>query len=153
MPSPKLVDRIAALAMLSVSAAIPLAALGFSGPIGASGEAAAKLMLQDGAERRFYTTGPLGTRTYRVDVSSAGKTLETVQVLGEDSFGKIRQGMPATEVFARLGPPYRKLRFERTRTTAWDYHFRDAWGYDADFSVMVDDAGIVAGTFTARIGE
>jgi len=127
MPSPKLVDRIAALAMLSVSAAIPLAALGFS--------------------------GPLGTRTYRVDVSSAGRTLETVQVLGEDSFGKIRQGMPATEVFARLGPPYRKLRFERTRTTAWDYHFRDAWGYDADFSVMVDDAGIVAGTFTARIGE
>jgi hypothetical protein len=33
------------------------------------------------------------------------------------------------------------MRFNNTRTTAWDYHYRDTWGYDADFSVIIDDGG------------
>ena len=114
------------------------------------GEPAAKLTLQDGTERRFYTTGPAGTRTYRVDVSSAGKVLGTAQVLNEDSFQKIRAGMLATDVFASIGPPHSKMRFKATKTTAWDYHFRDLWNYDADFSVIVDDAGVVVGKFTSH---
>jgi|KBSSwiStaDraftv2_1062776.scaffolds.fasta_scaffold738409_1 outer membrane protein assembly factor BamE (lipoprotein component of BamABCDE complex) len=70
--------------------------------------------------------------------------------LNDDAFNAIRRGMPASEVLAHLGAPYRKMRFNNTRTTAWDYHYRDTWGYDADFSVIIDDGGFVASTVSVR---
>jgi hypothetical protein len=151
MFSLKLMDRIAVSAMLLTAGAIPLAASAYA--FGMGGEPAAKLTLGDGAERRFYTSGPLGTTTYRVDVSPAGQVLASTQVLKEDTFNGIRDGMAASDVFAQFGPPYRKTRFERTRTTAWDYHYRDAWGYTAEYSVIVDDADRVVGRFSAREGD
>ena len=72
--------------------------------------------------------------------------------LDDDAFAQIQRGMPASEVLARLGEPDRKMRFANTRTTAWDYHYRDTWGYDADFSVIVNDADLVASTVSVRNG-
>ena len=45
------------------------------------------------------------------------------------------------------------MRFERTKTTSWDYHFADAWNYDSEFSVIVDDRGVVVSKFIARNGQ
>jgi outer membrane protein assembly factor BamE (lipoprotein component of BamABCDE complex) len=73
--------------------------------------------------------------------------------LNDDTFKAIQVGMTAAEVVARIGPPDSRERFERTKTTAWDYRFRDAWGYDADFAVIVDDAGVVSGKVTVRNGN
>jgi len=70
--------------------------------------------------------------------------------LNERSVSAIQAGMSAAEVLERLGRPDTKMRFEATKTTAWDYHYRDAWGYDADFSVIMDDSDVVAGKVSVR---
>ena len=73
--------------------------------------------------------------------------------LHADAMNAIRAGDATERVTRVLGSPYRKIRFPMTRTTAWDYHIRDAWGYDADFSVIIDDGGKVVGTITVRNGD
>ena len=72
------------------------------------------------------------------------------QRLNFDAFQSISSGMQASEVLATIGAPSAKIRFEATKTTAWDYHVRDPWNYDNDFSVIVDDAGVVVGKTRIR---
>ena len=95
----------------------------------------------------------MGTTTYRVDLDSAGRVVARTQVLTDDVFIHVNAGMNAADVFQLIGPPSAKMRFGALHETAWDYHYRDGWGYLADFSVMVDDKGVVAGKFTARDGD
>ena len=83
--------------------------------------------------------------------SAAGARSVQSRLLDDRTVSAIRAGMSAAEVLERLGPPYTKMRFEATKTTAWDYHYRDAWGYDADFSVIMDDSDVVAGKVSVRI--
>src|SRR5258706_2090231 len=72
------------------------------------------------------------------------------RLLTDDSVRPIHPGMNASEVLEILGAPLRKVRFERTATTAWDYRLRDSWGYRAEFSVIVDDNGTVVGKVSIR---
>ena len=146
----KHLERIAMLSMLSVSLGFPAAALAYSMQ---SSQAAARVALPGGGESRFYTTGPAGTETFRVDVSPAGQILGTEHVLTDANTRSISAGMSAAEVLARIGPPSSKSRFERTRTTSWDYHIADLWNYDSEFSVVFNDSGIVVSKFVARNGQ
>jgi hypothetical protein len=147
----KHVDRIAMLSMLSVSLGLPAAALAYS--VQSSSQVAARVALPGGGESRFYTTGPAGTETFRVDVSPAGQILGTEQVLTDANTRGISAGMSAAEVLARVGPPSSKTRFERTRTTSWDYHIADLWNYDSEFSVIFNDSDIVVSKFVERNGQ
>ncbi len=149
----KFVDRIALLSLLSVSLGVPAAALACSAATGQSSHVSARVPLPGGGETRFYTTGPAGTTTCRVDLTAAGQVLGAAQVLTDDNFRHINPGMTAQDVLALIGPPSTKMRFERTKTTSWDYHFTDAWSYDSEFSVIVDDRGIVVSKFTERLGQ
>jgi hypothetical protein len=126
MKSLKIVDRLAVAAMFTASVAISAASLT---PLAAHAE--------------------MQTPAYR-DVLSAGKPAR--QALGEDVIRSIVPGMPASDVVAMIGLPHAKMRFEATKTTAWDYSYRDAWSYDSEFSVIVDDAGIVVGKISTRNG-
>jgi outer membrane protein assembly factor BamE (lipoprotein component of BamABCDE complex) len=98
----------------------------------------------------FSTIGLVPLAAHACGAHSAGGTSVHSRVLDDRSAGAIQAGMTAAEVLERLGPPYTKMRFEATKTTAWDYHLRDAWGYDADFSVIIDDANVVAGKVSVR---
>jgi hypothetical protein len=149
----KHVDRIALLSLLSVSVGVPAAALACSAATAQSSHVAARVPLPGGGESRFYTTGPAGTTTCRVDVSAAGQVLAAAQVLTDANFRNINAGMSAAEVLARIGPPDTKMRFERSRTTSWDYRFVDTWSYDAIFSVTLNDRDIVVSKFTERLGQ
>ena len=150
MISLRFTDRLALAAMAGATIAVALAAT-FTAPAAhAASKPSATLTLPDGGERRFYTTGPAGMQTFRVDVSPEGRVIAKRQVLTEDVLLQIAPGMKATEVFALIGPPYAKARFEATKTTVWDYHYSDPWSHDSDFSVIIDDAGIVAGHVTTR---
>ena len=71
-------------------------------------------------------------------------------ILNDDAFRSIAPGMAVEEVVALIGEPARKERFERTHATAWDYFYRDSWGYDAVFSVMVGDDGRVVSRISVR---
>lgn len=70
-----------------------------------------------------------------------------------DVFRRIQPGMKAEQVMALIGSPDATMRFDATRTTSWDYSFRDTWGYDAEFSVIVGDDGIVSSTVTTRLDD
>ena len=98
---------------------------------------------------------PFAAHAAGMDVSPGGSVYVSSKkgALNDDAFRAIQRGTPSSEVLARLGAPYQKERFERTRTTAWDYHYRDTWGYDADFSVIMNDAGVVASTVSVRNGN
>ena len=84
--------------------------------------------------------------------SAAGARSAQSRWLDDRTVSTIQTGMTAADVLGRLGPPYTKMRFDATKTTAWDYHYRDAWGYDADFSVIIDDSNVVAGKVSVRNG-
>jgi hypothetical protein len=77
----------------------------------------------------------------------------TARALKDESFRDINAGMSAAAVLARIGPPDSKMRFERSRTTSWDYRFVDTWNYDSVFSVTLDDRDIVVSKFTERLGQ
>lgn len=112
------------------------------------------LILPDAAGGRHlaFPKGPLGTETFMARLGPDGRLVAVEQVLDEDHFAKIQGGVTTEEDLLRLiGPPWRRVDFPNLRQVAWDYRFRDTWGYLADLSVMVDERRVVAGKVVARI--
>ena len=89
-----------------------------------------------------YAVGGLGTTQER--------NLGPRRAKDVDAFEAISNGMPAAEVLAAIGPPSAKMRFAATKTTAWDYRYRDPWGEDGGFAVILDDDGVVVGKTRVR---
>ncbi len=71
--------------------------------------------------------------------------------LNDDTVARIVAGLSEPEVTALLGSPYRRIRFDNLKSTAWDYMYRDTWGYWVAFSVMVGDDGRVVNKVSRRI--
>jgi outer membrane protein assembly factor BamE (lipoprotein component of BamABCDE complex) len=67
-----------------------------------------------------------------------------------DTAMKVAPGMSESDIQRLLGEPQRTARFPRSQTVAWDYDFRDDWGYDATFSVIFNDAGSVVSKVSVR---
>ncbi len=57
------------------------------------------------------------------------------------------------QVLRLIGPPWRTMDFPNKRQVAWDYRVRDTWGYLVDYSVMIDERGLVAETVAARVDD
>lgn len=141
--------------MLLASACTPMATLRPGSPESqarsALGTPAAEYDNADGTHQLVYPRGPLGTETYMVFLRG-GAVQRVEQVLTDDNFYRIQAGVTTGEEVRRMiGPPYRVVRFDNLKQNAWDYRFRDSWGYLAIFSVMVDDRGVVATKVIARI--
>ena len=80
----------------------------------------------------------VGTGMYRPD-------------LNDDIIARVSLGLTEQDVSSLLGSPYRRIRFDNLKSTAWDYRYRDTWGYWVDYSVMVGDDGRVVNRFSRRI--
>lgn len=118
----------------------------------ALGEPALTLDGANGARQLVFPQGPAGTQTYMAFIAPDGRLSRLEQALTEDSFRLIAVGKSSrADVLQLIGPPWRTIDFPNKRQTAWDYRFRDAWGYVAEFSVMLDERGIVAETVTVRL--
>lgn len=118
----------------------------------ALGAPAREFAASDGVRRLVFPTGPQGTQTFIAVLGPHGRLTGLEQVLSEEFFRRIVPGRTTGEEVERLiGPPWRSFAFPNLRQTAWDYRFQDAWGYLADFSVMVDEHGIVAQTVAIRV--
>ena len=119
--------------------------------VGLMGPPALEMRDSDGTRHLYYPRGPLGNDTYVADLGPNGVLIEMRQVLSDDVFNGIRPGMHEEEVLRRIGPPREKDYFSNLRQTAWDYKFRDSWGYEAILSVMIDRNGYVVSKVTRRM--
>jgi outer membrane protein assembly factor BamE (lipoprotein component of BamABCDE complex) len=117
----------------------------------ALGKPALELPEAGGGRTLVYPTGPLGMQTHMAHLGADGRLTAYDQVLRDERFHAIRQGMTSEELLRYIGPPFQKTRFANLKQTAWDYRFRDTWGYTAILSVMLDDNNVVAGRVTQRI--
>ncbi len=115
------------------------------------GEPAMTFPTPDGGRQLVFPQGPMGSQTFMARVGADGRLARLDQVLDEEHFRRIESGRTTTGELERLiGPPWRRIAFPNLRQVAWDYHFEDAWGYDSDLSVMVDERGVVAGVIAVR---
>ena len=80
----------------------------------------------------------VGTGMYRPDLT-------------DDVVNRVTKGQSESEVTALLGMPYGRVRFEKLKSTALDYRYRDTWGYWVDLSVMMGDDGQVVGKVSRRL--
>lgn len=110
-----------------------------------------ELPAADGSRELFYPTGPFGVQTHVAHLDRNGRLQGVDQLLRDERFNAIRPGMTSVELLHHLGPPNEKMRFANLSQTAWDYRFRDSWGYTAILSVMIDDQGTVATRHTRRL--
>lgn len=105
----------------------------------------------DGTRQLVYPRGPEGRQTYMAFLAPDGRLARLDQVLTEEHFRRIAVGTIDQAQLERLvGPPWRKIPFPNLRQVAWDYVLQDSWGYTVDFSVMVDERGIVANLVSVR---
>jgi outer membrane protein assembly factor BamE (lipoprotein component of BamABCDE complex) len=117
----------------------------------AMGRPALELRDPDGTRHLAYPTGPFGLQTHMVRIGPDGRVRSVEQVLDDARFYAINPGMTSEELLRHIGPPGERMRFDNLRQTAWDYRFRDTWGYIAILSVMIDDSGRVASRMTQRL--
>lgn len=105
----------------------------------------------DGTRQLVYPRGPAGPETYMANLAPDGRLVRLQQVLSEEQFRRIEVGSTDRAQLERLiGPPWRVVDFPNLRQVAWDYVFQDAWGYTVDYSVMLDERGIVANKVSVR---
>ena len=71
--------------------------------------------------------------------------------LNDDTVARVSLGQSEQQVVVLLGMPYRQIRFDNLKSTAWDYRYRDTWGYWVDFSVMMGDDGRVVTRVSKRL--
>jgi outer membrane protein assembly factor BamE (lipoprotein component of BamABCDE complex) len=116
------------------------------------GEPTLKLALNDGSTAWYYTTGPVGLRTTKVIFNAQQKATLVNQTLRDDSFNQIQaRTWNEDQVLALLGPPTKKIEFNRSQTIAWDYRYQDDWGYLSEYSIVFNQQGFVVNKAQQRI--
>ncbi len=103
-----------------------------------------------GGKLLSYPRGPMGLQTYMAHIDSGGRLVSINQVLNETYFNRVQRGMSKEDISRLLGPPREIIAFQRRNETAWDYRFRDTWGYPSIFSVIFGADGTVKSTVTIR---
>lgn len=69
----------------------------------------------------------------------------------DEQFTRIQRGMTRDDVQRLIGPPDETMSFPLSQTQAWDYQYRDTWGYFAIFSVTFGADGRALSTISRRI--
>jgi len=104
----------------------------------------------DGGKSLAYPHGPVGLETHMARIDRNGRLIAIEQVLEERHFTQIQHGLDEDAVNWLLGPPWRRVEFPRRQEIAWDYRYRDLWGYVATFSVIFGNDGKVKTTVNVR---
>ena len=118
------------------------------------GKPRAVLESSDGITIWQYPTNSEGLLTYIARFDSKGILLIFEQVLDDAHFAKIEIGKATNnEVSSLIGPPWRTIYFPRQQHTAWDYRFRDLWGFRVEQSIVFDAAGVVVSKPQRRLDD
>jgi hypothetical protein len=125
-------------------------------PVGTSlADARAKLgvpsgeyALTGGAKRLEFMRGPEGLHTFMVDFDASGALQSWTQVLYEENFATIKDGMSRNQVLLALGHPAHEYAVWSRSQTIWAYRFESPqclW-----FQVGFDPQGQVTSTTYGR---
>lgn len=77
----------------------------------------------DGTRVLEYPKGPEGARTWMFHIGKDGRLRSYQQVLTEENFAKVQQGMSRDEVRRLLGKPRRVVPFKRLNEEVWDWRY------------------------------
>ncbi|MBI2306864.1 MAG: hypothetical protein HYU78_06125 [Rhodocyclales bacterium] len=106
----------------------------------AMGAPAMQWELPAGGRQLAYPRGPAAFHTFMVFIDAGGRLQQTVNVLDEASFARVRPGMTQAEVLQLLGPPQPEWTayFAARDELVWEWRYCDAWGEAARFDVLFD---------------
>ena len=91
------------------------------------GPATGRYPLPQGGTRLEYARGPFGKHTFMVDMDASGRVTGWQQVLTENNFNSVRDGMTRDELLLKLGRP------SHTRGGGWQGGEVWSYRYDAIF--------------------
>jgi hypothetical protein len=85
-----------------------------------------------------FVKGPMGHRTFMIQIGADGKLKNIEQVLKPSNFIKIVQGMSQDQVRRLIGAPGKKVPYERSKDIAWFYRYMES--SDSRYFVVHFDA-------------
>ena len=109
------------------------------------GKPTAEYALAGGAKRLEFARGPFGLHTFMLDFDAAGLLVKSTQVLYEENFATIKNGMARDDVLLALGHPAHQYGVWSGQQTILAYRFDSPqclW-----FLVGVNPQGQVASTY------
>ena len=87
------------------------------------GQPTGRYELPQGGARLEFARGPYGKHTYMVDLDSAGNVIGWQQVLNENNFNTVVNGMSRDEVLFKLGRPSERRGGGRQGGEVWSYRY------------------------------
>ena len=109
--------------------------------LAAMGQPTGRYPLADGAQRLEFAQGPMGVRTWRVDLDAAGKVSKIRQVMDSFYFDQVQDGMSRDALLLLGRPASRQREWQNRETGSWRYDIGDClWA-----RVMLDASGKVWG--------
>jgi hypothetical protein len=87
------------------------------------GKPTAQYALAGGAKRLEFARGPFGLHTYMLDFDASGLLVKSTQVLYEENFATIKDGMSRDDVLLALGRPAHEYGVWSGNKTMWAYRF------------------------------
>ena len=94
--------------------------------LAAMGKPTGRYPLADGAQRLEFAQGPLGVRTWMVDLDAQGKVVKIRQVMDSYYFDQVQDGMSRDALLRLLGrPASRQGEWQNRETWSWRYDNTD----------------------------
>ena len=94
--------------------------------LAAMGQPTGRYPQADGAQRLEFAQGPLGVRTWMVDLDEQGKVVKIRQVMDSYYFDQVQDGMSHDALLRLLGrPASRQGEWQNRETWSWRYDNTD----------------------------
>jgi len=99
-----------------------------------------------GEQRMIWSQQPAGQHAWAAEVNVDGRVQRVEAILTDDSFARLRVGMPDDELRCTFGPPaiVGKAGRGAQRRTVWSYRYREAKVWNSLMHVYFDTDGKVA---------
>lgn len=100
----------------------------------------------DGSATWEYPRTPAGVVNYMIDFGPDKVLREVRQVLTEENFARVKEGMPREQIRRLLGQSASEQYFSLKREYVWDWKTKSENSYDYFFDVYFDERGHVTRT-------
>lgn len=95
---------------------------------------------ENGERLLQYPQGPEGARTWLFKIDANGKLIDYKQLLAQENFAAIKQGMSRDEVRWLLGKPRSMVQFPLKNEEVWDWRYLETNPAQRLFNVHFDIA-------------